>query len=209
MFLEHMQCAPAMPHIESGAGAGLNIYGMKAMAYGLHKKNEAVASTGRPRPGTGTGTQQQPRPERITRELVRALQRAILDENLGLCDQLIIRGCNVDMELTSDCCCGTPLVLALAHRKPKAVQWLLARNASTTKHAPTMRQAFAPIDVMIRQSAYNTILPAMLDHFRRDGGSILVHVPSLISAAVETGNNLGLETLLRQAKKQEGTERSV
>lgn len=189
---------------EHDAEMDVDIYGMSPASYAFQMKNEEITEVLQ---RASADLRQHPISGHITKELIMAFEDAILDENLLFCDELLSRGCDPDMELTSECCCGTPLILAIAHLKPKAVQWLLDRNVCTTMHVLTSAQYFAPLDALIRQSSYNRFLPSMLDDLYRDGGSILRHFPSLVSAAVQAGNNVGLNILLRQAEQHGEIER--
>lgn len=192
--------------VQHGAEADLDSYGMSPTSYSRQAKNDKITEIlGR----AGLDSGQHPISVHITEELITVFEKAILDENLDLCDGLLSRGCNPDMELTSKCCCGTPLMLAIAHVKPNVVQWLLDRDVRTTKHIPTRVQNFAPVDIVIRQPSYNHFLSRMLEQLYHDGGSILGHVPSLISAAVEMGNTEGLEILLREASRHREMGRLV
>lgn len=182
-------------HTAKGA---VDFRGMSSLAYARRARNndaitELLSNTEIYQPIIALGVQH------VTKEVIQSFKKALLDQDLELCKELLSLGCSPDAELTSSGSGTTPLALAIKYKKMKAINWLLKQNASTIRHLQTL----PPIVAMMKRSQYGNILPTMLEHFHREGGSVLDEQYNLIITAVRSRNNNGLALLFKHAQKHE------
>ncbi|KAI1209261.1 ankyrin [Annulohypoxylon truncatum] len=129
-----------------------------------------------------------------------ALEDAIMIGNPRLCDVLLRKSCQLDVDVPS--CSGcSPLLVAIRHRQIDIIEQLLARRASTLKKGCQSHFGLGPIHWILKDKGLTKVIPLFLERYLSDGGDLLSEAASPVYTAVEHDNLEGLQILLEHLQK--------
>ncbi|KAJ4132878.1 hypothetical protein NW754_015691 [Fusarium falciforme] len=147
------------------------------------------------------------RSQKQPRHLAAALGRAIEAGDEKYCQNLVSKGCPIDVILPGTGGC-TPLLLALEQDKLEIAQLFLNNKASTLKsiHNPDKIQT-SIIEMAAAKSNFNSLLSAIVDSYYDCGGDLVYGHDFPLHEAVWSGNTEGIKIILETWEKLESAAR--
>ncbi|KAK8112255.1 uncharacterized protein PG998_008712 [Apiospora kogelbergensis] len=134
-----------------------------------------------------------------------ALEDAIKQNNLTLCQELHKMGCDLDNVRYS---CGgcSPLIQAIEEQRFEIIEWLLDQHVSMLRPVCHLRTICSTLHLLIRilnlndhhakSRVLDRLLPKGLQNYMEQGGTLLGEFPALIHTMIGTNSIQGLTILL-------------
>lgn len=140
--------------------------------------------------------------QKDTKLVSQAFESALLRADMQTCEELFRQGFCLDRELPG-LNGHTPLTWAIEKAEPSTLEWLLARDANAARCVDSGQLYISPLHRMVSRPELNKFLPAMLERYQRDGGSILREIANVACGAVYNNNDTGLRLLFNHIRKYE------
>lgn len=183
--------------LESGSDTAADSSGMTPLMHAYELGNQSIIDCLREADGQNSTVS----PSRLhKREQAKAMEVAILNDNLKLCKELHGQGCDLGIDILRF---GniSPLILAIVCRRPNIITWLLKSRVCTLSSHYYHGSNTSAFHEIIEIAELNDVLPVFLERYMNDGGYILDESPGLVDTAVEAQNRAGLELLLEHIKE--------
>ncbi|KAK8099893.1 hypothetical protein PG999_010267 [Apiospora kogelbergensis] len=140
----------------------------------------------------------------------KALEDAIRQNNLTLCQKLHKNGFNLNTVLPT-CGCCSPLILAITSQRFSIIEWLLDQQVLMSRpscvgpgHSTTLHlliRMLARVNPPAKVSVLDTLLSKGLQNYMEYGGMFLGESPGIIRSMLETANIEGLRVLVAHLKQ--------
>ncbi|WQF85414.1 Putative fungal domain of STAND protein [Colletotrichum destructivum] len=191
--------------IDAGCRPSLDSAGMRPSFYALQSNDTRLialftSSESDPEQLTSDTREHDTLSERPRRmAFAAAFEDAILDNNLNRCQDLVARGCDLEIPLNS---CGgcSPLIMAIEEERTAIVVWLLAEGASLTRTVSCGDPVVSAIHLIVGNPSLIEVLPQSLARYTNSEDGAWGQYSSLIHTAAASNNDKGLELLLKNLK---------
>ncbi|OTA82273.1 hypothetical protein M434DRAFT_37202 [Hypoxylon sp. CO27-5] len=185
--------------LKSGSSEMFDAFGAKPRAYvSGPDRDEIIRCLNEASEGDSMHERETLSPRNI-HALSKALELAILENDLQECISIFALGCPIDVRMPS--CLGcSPLILAMTAEEPKPmiVEWLVVNGASVLKSACQAYGLPSIIEIAVQKPRLNSILPKLFEVYIFQGGDLLSGDDYPLHEATWWQNIEGLESLLQQ-----------